>query len=121
MKYKKEVTGVAVGLVANKLTEVSTAKLWAKLADQAVEKRKAVYDQAIKEGKTVEEASALSFKASPLWNKIGSRRINGVAVALIGLGAMQLGQKEIGKGIAAAGLAKVIFPGRWLNLEFTEK
>jgi hypothetical protein len=121
MKYKKEVTGVAVGLVANKLTEVSTAKLWAKLSDEAVEKRKAVYDQARKEGKSEEEASAIAFKASPLWNKIGSRRLNGAAVALIGLGAMQLGQKELGKGIAAAGLAKVLIPGRWLDLEFTEK
>lgn len=121
MQYKKEITGAAVGLVSNMAVEKISAPLWAKLGQEAADKRKAVYDQARGEGKSEEEASAIAFKASPLWNKIGSRRLNGAMVAAIGLGTIALGQKELGKGIAAAGILKTIFPGKWLDLDFSEK
>lgn len=115
----KLLIGAAAGLLLNKTIESGTYDFWLKEGQKAAEKRVQAYNEAIKQGKTDEQAILIAEKADAIWRKLGSRRINGLATALLG-GAAYLVNKPIGTGIAAAGIAKAIFPNKLLDLEFEQ-
>ena len=114
---KDYLIGAATGLLVNRTIQKTTIDYWLKLGAEAAKVRMAAYNQAIKEGKNDEQATAIAFESDPAWRKLGSNRVNGLATALIGA-IVYFGNKQIGSGIVAAGAAKVLFPTKIMDLDF---
>ena len=116
---KNFLIGAGTGLLVNRTIQKTTQDFWLDLGAKARDIRMIAYNQAIKEGKTEEEATAIAFKADPVWRKLGSNRINGLATTVVGA-IVYFGNKQIGSGIVAAGAAKVIFPNKIMDLDFKQ-
>lgn len=116
----KLLIGAAAGLVINRTIQKSTYDYWINQGNKARDKREQAYNSALGEGKTQDEAITLANKENPTWMKLGSNRINGMGTALIGSFAYLI-DKEVGAGIAAAGVAKVFFPHKVMDLDFEQK
>jgi hypothetical protein len=114
---KDYLIGAGAGLLVNRTIQKTTVDYWRKLGAKAADERLIVYNKAIQEGKSEEEATAISFKADPIWRKLGSNRVNGLATAVVGA-IVYFGNKQIGSGIVAAGAAKVLFPSKVMDLDF---
>jgi len=117
---KDYLIGAGTGLLVNRTIQKTTIDYWRKLGDKAAAERVIVYNKAIKEGKTEEEATAIAFKSDPIWRKLGSNRVNGLATAVVGA-IVYFGNKQLGSGIVAAGAAKVIFSNEIMDLDFNRK
>jgi hypothetical protein len=115
MKYKYAI-GAGAGLLSNKLIQDKSQDFWLEMGTRAAEKRQRAYDAALKSGQTPRAAELAAEKADPLWRKLGSNRINGLATLLIGAATFPL-DKKIGTGIMTAGAAKVAFPAKMTELE----
>ena len=115
MKYKYAI-GAGAGLLSNKLIQDNTQDFWLKQGTRAAEKRQRAYDAALKSGQTPAAADLAAQKADPLWRKLGSNRINGMATMAIGSLA-SLVDKKVGAGMVLAGAAKVLLPAKMTELE----
>jgi hypothetical protein len=109
--------GVGAGLLVNRTVQKTTVDFWRGEGQKAADMRTQAYEQAISEGKSDEEAILIAEKADPIWRKLGSNRINGLATASIGV-MVYLVNKKIGTGIVAAGAAKTLFPKKIMDLDF---
>ena len=121
MEAKKIIIGLASGLVANTLVQKGLQSNWAKIGVNYSKVAVALYDQYIKEGKSEDEATALVEKASPLWKKLGSNRVNGLIV--LGAGALMTQVKNetvksAAIGLLIAGGLKALFPSRSYSIDF---
>lgn len=112
--------GAGAGLLVNRTIQKTTQDFWLKEGVKARDSRLVAYNQAIKEGKTQEQANEIALQANPAWLKLGSNRMNGLATTVIGA-IVYFGNKKVGSGIVAAGAAKVIYPARAMDLDFTFK
>lgn len=102
--------GAGAGILVNRTIRLNSVDFWTKQGIKARDARMIVYNQAIKEGKSEEEAIKLAFATDPFWlRNLGALRVNGLATTAIGA-LVFLGNKNIGYGIMAAGAAKFIYP-----------
>ena len=115
MKYKYAI-GAGAGLLSNKLIQDNTQDFWLEQGTRAAEKRQRAYDAALQSGQTPEQADLAAQKADPLWRKLGSNRINGMATMAIGSLATII-DKKVGTGMVLAGAAKVLLPSKMTELE----
>ena len=121
MNTKKIIIGAASGLVANTIVQNGLRDSWAAIGVRYSKEAIALYDSLIKEGKTVEEATAILEKAQPLWKKLGSNRVNGLIAAGAGALLTQVGNdtvKTAGAGMVIMGALKVLFPSRTYGIDF---
>ena len=121
METKKIIIGAASGLVANTIVQNSLRDSWAAVGVRYSKEATALYDSLIKEGKTIEEATAILEKAQPLWKKLGSNRVNGLIAAGAGALLTQVGNdtvKTAGAGMVIMGALKVLFPSRTYGIDF---
>jgi hypothetical protein len=114
---KELLIGVGAGLLVNRTVQKSTVNFWRSEGQKAADMRTQAYEQAISEGKSEEEAILIAEKADPIWRKLGSNRINGLATASVGV-MVYLINKKVGTGIVAAGAAKTLFPKKIMDLDF---
>ena len=110
--------GAVSGLLLNRTIQKSTQDFWLDQGQKAADIRTQAYNQAIKEGKSQDEAILIAEKANPIWKKLGSNRVNGLATASIGV-MVYFVNKNVGTGIVAAGAAKAIFPNKIMDLDFS--
>lgn len=122
MEGKKIAIGLGAGLVTNSLVEKSMSKVWDKIGSQFSEDQKAKFSELINSGMSEEDAALYLEKNSPLWKKLGSRRINGILSLGLGYAAFAMSKnttvKAAGSGIMFAGAFKTLFPEKSLDLEF---
>jgi hypothetical protein len=121
MDTKKIIIGAASGLVANTIVQNGLRNSWAAVGVRYSKEATALYDSLIKEGKTPDEATALVEKASPIWKKLGSNRVNGLIAAGTGALLTQVGNdtvKTAGAGMVILGALKVLFPSRSYSIDF---
>lgn len=109
--------GAGSGLLLNRTIQKTTIDFWLAEGKKAADIRAQAYEKAISEGKSQEEAFLIAEKADPIWRKLGSNRINGLATSSIGA-LVYLVNKKVGAGIVAAGAAKVLFPYKIMDLDF---
>ena len=121
METKKIIIGAASGLVANTIVQNSLRDSWAAVGVRYSKEATALYDSLIKEGKTIEEATAILEKTQPLWKKLGSNRVNGLIAAGAGALLTQVNNdnvKTAGAGMVIMGALKVLFPSRTYGIDF---
>lgn len=121
MDSKKIIIGAASGLVANTIVQNSLRDSWAAVGVRYSKEATALYDSLIKQGKTIDEATAIIEKAQPLWKKLGSNRVNGLIAAGAGVLLTQTGNdnlKTAGAGMVILGALKVLFPSRTYGIDF---
>jgi 2-keto-3-deoxy-6-phosphogluconate aldolase len=121
METKKIIIGAASGLVANTIVQNALRDSWAAVGVRYSKEATALYDSLIKEGKTIDEATAILEKAQPLWKKLGSNRVNGLIAAGAGVLLTQVGNdtvKTAGAGMVIMGALKVLFPSRTYGIDF---
>ena len=120
MKYKYAI-GAATGIAANSIIQKSTQNFWLKEGEKAAQKRNQAYNAARGSGASEDQAFKAAEKANPLWKKLGSNRINGIATMLIGATVSRF-DKKIGYGILGAGAAKAVFASKYTDLvDYTKK
>lgn len=121
METKKIIIGLASGLVANTLVQKGLQSNWAKIGVNYSKQAVALYDKFIKEGKTPDEATILLEKASPLWKKLGSNRVNGLIVVGAGVLMTQVKNETVKSaaiGLLISGGLKALFPSRSYGIDF---
>ena len=109
--------GAGSGLLLNRTIQKTTIDFWRAEGQKAADIRTQAYNQALSEGKSEDQAILIAQKADPVWRKLGSNRINGLATSSIGA-LVYLVNKKVGAGIVAAGAAKVLFPNKIMDLDF---
>jgi len=117
IKTTKTLVGTAAGFGINAVIEKSTVNYWNTQAQKITDK----YNALVKSGMSEEAAADQVIKDYPLWKKLGSRRVNALGTVAIGGLLMAAKQKQLGTGVAVAGITKFIFPNKIFDLDFSSE